>query len=98
MGCGESYIDKRGKWLQSLDEGEEEEYKELFPEPVTWKGYWNKEFERDCYERGEFIVELWREQGIPKYSVEQVRFVDEEIREKIMIKVSKRNAYETDCR
>lgn len=73
MGCGEGYIDKWGEWFQSLDEGEEEEYKELFPEPVMWKGYWNKEFESDCYERGEFIIELWREQGTPKYSVEQVR-------------------------
>ena len=35
MGGGESYIEEWGKWYKSLDELEQREYQELFPEPIT---------------------------------------------------------------
>lgn len=73
MGYGESYIDRWGVWFDNLTQDERNAYQELFPEPVTWKGYWNEEYEEDCYQRNEFVIELWRENGMPKYSIEQIR-------------------------
>lgn len=73
MGYGESYIDRWGVWFDNLTQDERNAYQELFPEPVTWKGYWNEEYEEDCYQRNEFVMELWRENGMPKYSIEQIR-------------------------
>lgn len=73
MGYGESYIDRWGVWFDNLTQDERNVYQELFPEPVTWKGYWNEEYEEDCYQRNEFVIELWRENGMPKYSIEQIR-------------------------
>lgn len=73
MGYGESYMDKWGAWFDSLIEDDVKAYQELFPEPVTWKGYWKDEDECDCYQRNEFVIELWREKGTPRYSIEQIR-------------------------
>lgn len=73
MGYGEYYIMKWGEWLETLDESEEKEYQELFPEPITWKGYWNNTDEGYFYQREEFLIDYWRENGTPKYSVEQIR-------------------------
>lgn len=72
-GSGESYIMKWGDWMDTLNEGEEKEYQELFPEPVTWKGYWDDTDEGYFYQREEFLIDYWRENGIPKYSVQQIR-------------------------
>lgn len=73
MGNGEDYIGKWGAWFEALTEEERRDYQGLFPEPVTWKGYWNDEFEEDCYQRNEFVIELWREKGSSKYTIEQMR-------------------------
>lgn len=43
MGYGEDYIDRFYNWLDTLSPEEQTEYYVLFPEPVTWKGYWNDE-------------------------------------------------------
>ncbi len=75
MGYGEDYITEWSTWYDSLTEEEVKAYQELFPEPATWKGYWKDEDECDCYQRNEFVIELWREKGVPKYSVEQIRKV-----------------------
>lgn len=73
MGYGESYIDKWGAWFESLTEEEVSAYQKLFPEPVTWKGYWNDEYEDNCYQNNAFVIELWTEKGTPRYSIEQIR-------------------------
>ena len=74
MGYGEGYLyDEWGPWYHALSEDDVQAYQELFPEPVTWRGYWNLNDEGSCYRRNEFETELWREKGIPKYSVEQIR-------------------------
>lgn len=75
MGYGEDYISKWAMWLDSLTEKEIKTYQRLFPEPVTWKGYWNEEDTCDYYKKKEFIIEFWRKKGIPKYSIEQIRKV-----------------------
>lgn len=75
MGYGETYIDQWGEWYDSLAEEEAKTYQELFPEPVTWNGYWEEEDTCDYYEREGFVIELWREKGTPKYSLDQIRKV-----------------------
>ena len=52
MGYGEDYIDRFGDWLDTLSPEERTEYRTLFPEPVTWKGWWDG---REPY----FGLELW---------------------------------------
>lgn len=47
MGYGESYIIKWGDWYDNLPEKEAEEYQKLFPEPVTWRGYWDEDVEEE---------------------------------------------------
>lgn len=73
MGYGESYIMKWSTWLNTLSPDETAEYQKLFPEPVTWSGYWNHNDDCRYYENGDFFMELWRENGTPKYSLEQIR-------------------------
>ena len=43
MGYGEDYIYRFGDWLDTLSPDERTEYRTLFPEPVTWKGWWDDE-------------------------------------------------------
>lgn len=73
MGGGEDYIGKWHRWYQKLSPQKSADYQELFPEPPTWKGFWNDTDECIYYEHGEFGIEFWQENGIPKYSLEQVR-------------------------
>lgn len=73
MGYGEDYMDQWSTWFQGLTKEEQDAYQKLFPEPATWKGYWNGEDACNCYQHNEFVIELWREKGAPKYSLEQLR-------------------------
>ncbi|MDE6675641.1 MAG: DUF1768 domain-containing protein, partial [Acetatifactor sp.] len=43
MGYGEDYKYKLWDWMDTLSQEEREEYRNLFPEPVTWKGWWENE-------------------------------------------------------
>ena len=72
MGYGEYYIIRWGAWFRALTETEKKTYQELFPEPVTWKGYWNNADECFYYQRGEYLIQLWNETGTPSCSVEQI--------------------------
>ena len=73
MGYGEDYIYKWGEWFNSLTKEDVKAYQDLFPEPVTWRGYWDHEDKGYCYHRNEFVIEFWREKGTPKYTIEQIR-------------------------
>ncbi len=73
MGAGEGYIMKWGKWYDALNEKEQKEYQELFPEPITWLGYWEDEHEYDDFVNGEYGIQFWRPNGAYKYSLEQVQ-------------------------
>ncbi len=73
MGYGEDYVCRWSAWLDALTEKEQKEYEELFPEPLTWKGYWEDEDTCDYYERNDYVIELWNEAGAPKYSVGQLQ-------------------------
>lgn len=72
MGYGESYAMRWSAWLDALPETEMLEYQTLFPEPVTWRGYWEDEDLCDYYEKDEFVMELWQKDGAPKYPVEKI--------------------------
>lgn len=73
MGYGESYLYEWQSWLETLTEEEVKTYQELFPAPVTWNGYWEEKQEYNCYTKNEFFIQFWRENGAPKYSIEQIR-------------------------
>ena len=60
MGYGEDYIDRFGDWLDTLSPEEQTEYRTLFPEPVTWKGWWDDEDSSEMLEHGDFLVEVWQ--------------------------------------
>ena len=51
MGYGEDYIYRFGDWLDTLSPDEQTEYRTLFPEPVTWKGWWDDEDSSEVLER-----------------------------------------------
>ena len=53
MGYGEDYIDRFGDWLDTLSPEERTEYRTLFPEPVTWKGWWDDEDSSEVLEHGQ---------------------------------------------
>ena len=68
MGYGEDYIYRFGNWLDTLSSEELKEYKTLFPEPITWKGWWDNEDSSEVLEHGDFFVEVWQPKGQPKYT------------------------------
>lgn len=61
MGYGEEYACDFWEWFDELSEEEQKEYKELFPELVTWKGFWEDESLEDFFDK-----ELWDK---VKYSI-----------------------------
>ena len=66
MGYGEDYIYRFGDWLDTLSPEERTEYRTLFPEPVTWKGWWDDEDSSEVLEHGDFLVDAWQPEGQPK--------------------------------
>ena len=68
MGYGEDYIVRFGDWLDTLSPDERTEYRVLFPEPVTWKGWWDNEDAGEVLAHGDFLVEAWQPEGSPKYT------------------------------
>lgn len=73
MGYGEGYIIRWSAWFHDLTEEEKKIYQELFPEPVTWKGYWNNSDESFFFHQDEYSIEFWNETGTPSRSVEQIQ-------------------------
>lgn len=68
MGYGEDYKCRFWDWMDTLSQEEREQYRNLFPEPVTWKGWWENEDTSEVLTQGEFCMQLWRPSGEPKYS------------------------------
>ena len=68
MGSGEDYKYQFGEWLDALPAEEQAEYRTLFPEPVTWKGWWDDEHTGEVLVHGEFCIEAWQPEGRPKYT------------------------------
>lgn len=72
MGYGEGYKDRFCDWLDSLPQEEQEEYQALFPEPVTWKGWWEDDDTGEVLLHGEYCIPLWQQSGAPKYTRSQL--------------------------
>ena len=68
MGYGEDYIYRFGDWLDTLSPEERKEYRSLFPDPITWKGWWDDEDSSEVLVHGDFFVEVWQPKGQPKYT------------------------------
>ena len=64
MGYGENYIYKFWNWLDTLTSDELAEYRSLFPEPITWKGWWDDEDSSEVLEHGDFWVNAWQRKDI----------------------------------
>lgn len=65
MGYGEDYLFRFGRWLDSLSSEELAEYRALFPEPMTWKGWWDDEDRSEVLKHGDFWVNVWQPEGQP---------------------------------
>ena len=72
MGIGEAYMEKWGPWYRSLQPEEKETYLQLFPEPLSWRGCITGLSRCETRHQGDLLLELWREDGIPNYSREQI--------------------------
>ena len=73
MGYGEDYIIRFCTWLETLSPQEQIQYRAMFPEPVTWRGWWEEDDTSEILEFGEFLVDLWQPEGTPKYTLSQLR-------------------------
>lgn len=70
MGSGEYYANEFIKWFNSLSESERKQYKELYPEPIGWLGWYEKEHtDNDIYEN-DFLV--WKNPEELRYSIEYI--------------------------
>lgn len=69
MGYGEDYMSRFSAWFHSLSQNEQCEYRTLFPEPITWKGWWDREDSSELLEHGTFLIDAWQPQGKPKYNL-----------------------------
>lgn len=72
MGSGEDYRYKFWDWMETLSKEEQEKYRGLFPEPATWRGWWENEDTCEALEQGRFCMPLWRPGGAPAYSRERL--------------------------
>ena len=73
MGAGEDYIYRFFQWLRTHSPEEQLEYRALFPEPVTWKGWWDNEETCEALEHGNCLLPLWQPSGVPKYTAAQIQ-------------------------
>lgn len=62
-GSAESYAGKFWEWFDALSCDEQEEYKQLFPEPKDWAGIYDDILEDNGISCGKFYVYNWQ----PKY-------------------------------
>ena len=67
MGYGEDYLTRFFSWYDVLPEKEQAAYRRLFPEPITWRGWWDGVDRSWYYRRDSFWVWLWTEDGVPRY-------------------------------
>lgn len=70
---GVNCLDAFQYWYTCLSQSEQEEYRRLFPEPVTWKGYWEQKDEARYFQQDGFSVRFWNENGTPRYTLSQVQ-------------------------
>lgn len=65
-GSSEGYKWDLYDWLETLTKNEQLQYEKMFPEPRTWRGYYNKDENINCDEY------LWKVDGCPEYSFDDL--------------------------
>lgn len=77
MGFGEEYIESYHTWYRQLSVEEQRQYEVEFPTPVLWRGY--RKGEKTCAKLRTKRIEipLWRNKGLPKYSVKHFMNLDD---------------------
>ena len=73
MGYGEDYMCRFVDWLNTLPPEERTEYRTLFPEPVTWKGWWDDRKSEEVLKYGYFKVNVWQPEGQPKFTYQRLQ-------------------------
>lgn len=74
MGYGEHYVMHFGKWFSALTAEERNAFRQRFPAPKGWLGWYEEEYEyadEDLYDEDGDL--LWHEEGKPVYSLEGVQ-------------------------
>ncbi|WP_175631388.1 NADAR family protein [Bacteroides acidifaciens] len=72
MGYGEDYRWLFNDWFTDLSEEEQAKYREMFPTPYSWQGYYEYAFDKkDIYSLGD--IDFWQPDGVPEFSLEQLR-------------------------
>ena len=71
-GIGAAYTDKWNAWYHRLAEEEKREYLRLFPEPLLWQGFVSETPECERVHEGDLSVTLWRRNGMPKYTLQEM--------------------------
>ena len=71
MGYGESYAEAHYIWYTKLAENEQQKYREMFPPPKLWRGYYDgfKDWE---FAEGMEGVRFWNKDGMMAYSREKL--------------------------
>ena len=75
MGYGEDYKVKFNDWFEVLSEDKRREYMRLFPEPATWRGYWNDTIGEDesalIANGDDFLIDIWERE--PRYDLKWLK-------------------------
>jgi len=75
MGYGEDYKVKFNDWFEVLSEDKRREYMRLFPEPATWRGYWNDTIGEDesalIANGDDFLINIWERE--PRYDLKWLK-------------------------
>lgn len=71
-GFGGAYAEKFQTWLKMMTPKEKKVYREMFPERITWKGWWDGEDKTELLRYKNYSTCAWREGGKPKYTRAQL--------------------------
>ncbi|MBE1554001.1 NADAR family protein [Sporosarcina limicola] len=72
MGYGESYIIEFGNWFSELNIGEQNNFRQMFPPPKGWLGWYEEDhLDEDIYDNEGGL--LWNVEGKPAYSINWLR-------------------------
>lgn len=81
MGAGEGYADDFRQWFHQFSPEDKAVYRELFPTPIGWYGWWNEipedldKFEEDptFYSKGDLFTGYWEPTGSTRYNMQWLR-------------------------
>lgn len=72
MGYGEHYIIHFGKWYSTLNIGEQNKFRQMFPPPKGWLGWYEEEYlDEDIYDDDGDL--LWNVDGKMAYSLDWIQ-------------------------